>query len=138
MGTGMAEDNRDLSLRVVLLPRDSNETGSIFGGVLLSHIDLAAAVAARMLAHMQFVTVAMDKIDFKKPVFVGDLVSFYTTVLKVGRTSVQIRVDVEARRRTDYDDIIKVTEAIVTMVAVDEDRLPTPIRREEDSSTDTH
>ncbi len=127
----MAEENRDLSLRVMLLPRDANELGSIFGGVLLSQIDLAAAVAARLLANMRFVTVAMDKVEFKKPVYVGDLVSFYTTVLKVGRSSVQIKVDVEAQRRKDYDDIVKVTEATVTMVAVDEDRKPMPIRRNE-------
>ncbi len=119
----------ELALRTILLPRDTNSAGSIFGGIILSHIDMAGVVPARKLApKKQFVTVAMDKVVFHEPVFVGDLVSLYTTVLEVGRSSIKIQVDVTAIRGGDMSTgELQVTEAVVTYVAVDSDRKATPI-----------
>jgi acyl-CoA hydrolase len=83
---------------VLLLPKDTNAYGTIFGGVILSNIDLASAVEARKLAPHRYVTKAMHEVEFHEPVFVGDLVSFYTETVRVGRTSVTVRVLVEAER----------------------------------------
>jgi acyl-CoA thioesterase YciA len=117
----------DPTLRVTLLPRDTNKHGSIFGGVILSHIDLAAAVEARKTTGSRnIVTVAMDKVVFHKPVFVGDVVSFYTRTRKVGRTSVTAEVVVEATR-ADSQETVRVTEAEVVFVAVDENWDPVPV-----------
>ncbi len=128
MGSMKNEKNTDPAIRVVMLPRDTNERGTIFGGVLLSHIDLAGAVEASQHAPKKFVTVAMDKIDFIAPVNVGDVVSFYTHTTQVGRTSIKIHVDVFAARRGPLEKEQKVTEADLVFVAVDEDGVPTPIR----------
>lgn len=115
------------ALRVTLLPRDTNRHGTVFGGVILSHIDLAAAIEAReSCGPYNFVTVAMDKIVFHAPVFLGDVVSFYTETVKIGRTSVTVKIHVEAQRVQDLETV-KVTEAEVVFVAVDENRRPTPI-----------
>ncbi len=117
----------DPTLRVSLLPRDTNKHGSIFGGVILSHIDLAAAVEARKTTGAKnIVTVAMDKVVFHKPVFVGDVVSFYTRTRKVGRTSVTIEVVVEASR-ADTQETVRVTEAEVVFVAVDQNWNPVAV-----------
>jgi acyl-CoA thioesterase YciA len=118
----------DPTLRVTLLPRDTNKHGSIFGGIILSHIDLAAAIEARKTTGARnIVTVAMDKVVFHKPVFVGDVVSFYTKTRKVGRTSVTTEVVVEATR-ADNQKTVRVTEAEVVFVAVDEDWEPVPVK----------
>jgi len=119
----------DATLRVTLMPRDTNRHGMIFGGVIMSHIDLAGAIEARhSCAPLTFVTVAMYKVVFHKPVFVGDVVSFYTETLRVGRTSVTTKVEVEATR-ADTPETVKVTEAEVVYVAVDKDWHPTPIKK---------
>ncbi len=116
------------SIRVIMLPRDTNGNGSIFGGVLLSYIDQAGAVeAARQTPH-KIVTVAMDKVVFHQPVFVGDVVSFYTELLRVGRTSITVKVIVEAYRRSPGGAPIMVTEAQVVYVAIDDDLKPIPVR----------
>jgi len=121
------KDTRHLALRVTLLPRDTNRHGTIFGGVILSHIDLAAAIEAReSCGPFNFVTVAMDKVVFHAPVFVGDVVSFYSETVKIGRTSVTVKISVEALRIQDLE-VVKVTEAEVVFVAIDENRQPTPI-----------
>ena len=115
------------TLRVTLLPRDTNRHGMIFGGVILSHIDLAGAIEAReSCGSFNFVTVAMDKVVFHAPVFVGDVVSLYTETLKIGRTSVTVKILVEAMRIETQEEI-KVTEAEVVYVAVDKNWRPTPI-----------
>ena len=115
------------ALRVTLLPRDTNKHGTIFGGVILSHIDLAGAIEAReSCGPFNFVTVAMDKIVFHEPVFVGDVVSFYTETVRVGRTSVTTKIVVKANRMEE-DKEVKVTEAEVVFVAVDENRRPVPV-----------
>ena len=112
---------------MVMMPRDTNAAGTIFGGVILSHLDLAAAIEAHNHHQGMVVTVAMNQVEFKQPVHVGDLVSFFTETVKVGRTSVQTRVCVWAQRRFGDGGHIPVTEAHVTMVAVDGDGHPTPL-----------
>lgn len=119
---------REPAIRVVMMPRDTNALGTIFGGVILSHIDLAAAIEAHHYHQGRVVTVAMDKIVFKQPVFVGDLVSFYTETVRIGTTSVTVKVSVWARRRFGSTDYVPVTEAHVTMVAVDDEFHKVPIR----------
>ncbi len=119
---------RDPTLRVTMLPRDTNAHGTIFGGVILSHIDLAGAIAASRQATRNFVTRAMREVGFIAPVYVGDVVSFYANVFREGKTSVTIQVIVEAERSKEPRRRVKVTEAEVVYVAVDEDGNPTPIR----------
>ena len=119
---------REPTLRVTMLPRDTNAHGTIFGGVILSHIDLAGAIAASRQAPRNFVTRAMREVGFIAPVYVGDVVSFYTGVLREGKTSVTIQVIVEAERSKEPRRQVKVTEAEVIYVAVDEAGSPTPIR----------
>ena len=115
------------SIRQVMMPRDTNAVGTIFGGVILSQIDLAAAIEAHKHHPRKVVTVSMDKIDFKAPVFVGDLVSFFTETERIGRTSIRIHVAVWAQRRFGGGEHQYVTEATVTMVAVDDDFHPVPV-----------
>jgi acyl-CoA thioesterase YciA len=117
------------ALRITLLPRDTNKHGTIFGGIILSHIDLAGAIAAReSCGPHNFVTVAMDKVIFHKPVFVGDVVSLYAETLRIGRTSITTKVVVEATRE-DGSETVRVTEAEVVFVAVDENWRPIPVRQ---------
>jgi acyl-CoA thioesterase YciA len=111
---------REPTLRITMLPRDTNAHGTIFGGIILSHIDLAGAIAASRQAPRNFVTRAMREVDFIAPVYVGDVVSFYTRVLREGRSSVTVQVVVEAERSREPREQIKVTEAEVVYVAVDE------------------
>lgn len=116
------------AIRVLMLPRDTNERGTIFGGVILSLVDLAAAVEARRFnPTRRYVTVAMTGIEFKQPVCVGDIVSCYTTVERVGTTSVTIDVRVVAERGRDLARV-DVTQARVVFVAVDDDGRPIPVR----------
>jgi acyl-CoA thioesterase YciA len=123
----MAED-RVPAIKVVLLPKDTNALGTIFGGVILSHIDLASAVEARRIAARRYVTKAMRAVEFHEPVYLGDVVNFFTETVKVGRTSVTVRVSVEAERwGGGLGERVRVTEAEVVLVAVDESGRPTPI-----------
>ncbi|MFO0837808.1 MAG: acyl-CoA thioesterase [Phycisphaerae bacterium] len=115
------------SIRVMMMPRDTNAHGTIFGGVLLSYIDQAGAVAARKFSPQKFVTVAIDSVEFKRPVYVGDTLSFYGRVVKSGRSSLRIHVSVEAERFTDPRDVVRVTEAELVYVAVDDAGRPAPI-----------
>src|SRR4051812_7415003 len=115
--------NSDPAIRVVMLPRDTNSQGTIFGGVILSYIDMAGAIEAHRHTEMdRFVTVAMREVIFHAPVFVGDLVSFYAETLKVGRTSIAVQVIVEAERYGEPDQTARVTQAEVVYVAVDAER----------------
>ena len=124
----------DPTLRVTLLPRDTNKYGTIFGGVILSQIDMAGAIEARRsCGPHNFVTVAMDKVVFHEPVFVGDIVSFYTETLRIGRTSVATKVVVEATRADDGKKV-KVTEAEVVFVAVGKNRRPVPVKPKKSTS----
>jgi acyl-CoA thioesterase YciA len=118
----------DATLRVTMLPRDTNAHGTIFGGAILSHIDLAGGIAASRQASRNFVTRAMRGVEFIAPVYVGDVVSFYASVLRQGRTSITIKVSVEAERGREPRQRVKVTEAEVIYVAIDETGKPTPLK----------
>ena len=117
----------DPVLRVVMMPRDTNAEGTIFGGVILSLIDQAAYVEAVRQKHRRYVTVAFNTVEFHQPVFVGDVLSLYADAVRIGRTSMTIHVRVCARRRTDPDQSIKVTEADVVFVSVDDAGKPAPV-----------
>jgi acyl-CoA thioesterase YciA len=130
---------RDPAIRVLLLPKDTNAHGTIFGGVILSQIDLASAIEARRVAPQRYVTKAMREVEFHEPVFVGDIVSFYADAVRVGRTSVTVRVLVEAERwgappapatAAGQGIRVKVTEAEVVLVAVNGEGRPVPVRPE--------
>ena len=113
------------TLRQLAMPKETNALGTIFGGVILSQIDQAAAIEAHKYHKGAVVTVAMDEIEFKQPVFVGDVVSYYTRIHKLGRTSVTIDVYVNAQRQFAEDgDFLLVTQARVVMVAVDSNNHP--------------
>jgi acyl-CoA thioesterase YciA len=120
--------HRDPAIRITLLPRDTNSQGTVFGGIILSYIDMAGAIEAHRKTHMErFVTVAMREVIFHKPVFVGDLVSLYAETVAIGNTSITIRVIVEAERVGVGTEQVRVTEAEVVYVAVDENRQKTKI-----------
>ena len=120
---------RDPAIRVMMMPRDTNALGTIFGGIILSYIDQAGAVEAHRWVRGQIVTVAIREVEFHEPVYVGDLVSLYTWVKRLGTTSITVKVEVEAERRIRGGDTVKVTEAEVTFVHLDEEGRPTPIDR---------
>ena len=119
---------RDPAIRSLMMPRDTNALGSIFGGKILSLLDLAASQHARSVAPKRYVTKVMREVEFIAPVFVGDVVSFYCETLRVGTTSITIKVDVEALRGVDSVHTISVTSAEVVMVAVDDNGEPIPIK----------
>ncbi len=121
------ENKMTLATRVMLLPKDTNALGTIFGGVILSHIDLAAAVEARRHSHHRLVTVAMREVVFHKPVFLGDVVSFYTRLIRIGTTSITVHVNVRVERPGEADEI-HVTDAEVVYVAVDDENKKVPVR----------
>ncbi|HVF47682.1 MAG TPA: hotdog domain-containing protein [Pyrinomonadaceae bacterium] len=119
----MKETIRDAAIRLTMMPRDTNAHGTVFGGIILSYIDIAGGVEAiRHTRHNRFVTVAMKEVLFHQPVFIGDLVSFYAQTTRVGNTSISIHVDVEAERFGTPGVLVKVTEADLTFVAIDENR----------------
>lgn len=118
---------RTVALRVMTLPRDTNQYGTIFGGVILSYIDQAGFVEARRHGVHQWVTVAMDGVEFKQPVHLGDVVAFYTTPTRLGTSSITVKVEVEAERYTS-GEVVAVTEASITLVSVDKAGRPIPFR----------
>jgi acyl-CoA thioesterase YciA len=122
--------------RVLMMPRDTNSEGTIFGGVILSYIDQAGAEEARCHGAERVVTVAMKEVVFLQPVFVGDLVSFFTELVRVGRTSITVRVMVTAARRWDRAEEAEVTEAEITYVNIDADHRPTPLKSPTSSNND--
>jgi len=115
------------AIRVLMMPRDTNAHGTIFGGVILSYIDQAGAIEARRQGSNVMVTVAMNKIAFHQPVFVGDLISFWCETLRIGTTSITTKVTVEAIRTGNPDKRVTVTEAQVVYVNLGKDRKPKPI-----------
>ena len=114
------------AIRVVMMPRDVNAQGAIFGGVLLSLIDQAAFVEALRQAAHKYVTVAFESVEFHKPVLVGDVLSLWAETVRVGRTSLRIRVSVDAQRE-GHDEPVRVTRGHVVMVAVGDDGEPIPV-----------
>lgn len=125
--TDQHQHPRRLALRVVTMPEDTNQYGTIFGGVILSYIDQAGFVEARRHGVHKWVTVAMDRVEFKQPVHLGDVVAFYAQTVRAGTTSVTIRIDVEAERYTN-GETVAVTEASITLVSVNADGKPIPFR----------
>ncbi len=115
---------RQPTLRVIPMPSDANYTGDIFGGWIMAQVDLAGSIPAIRLAQGRVATVAVNSFVFRQPVFVGDVVSFYAEVVKVGRTSITVDVQVYAQRRPEREECVKVTEAVLTYVAVDNNRKP--------------
>ena len=117
-------EDKQPALRVIPMPSDTNSSGDIFGGWIMSQVDLAGSVAATRRAKGRVVTVAVREFQFHQPVFVGDIVSCYADIQRVGKTSITVFVEVYVERKRSEDEVIKVTEATVTYVAVDELRRP--------------
>jgi len=115
---------KEPTLRVVPMPADENQSGDIFGGWIMSQVDIAGSVAAVRIARGRVATVAVNSFQFKQPVLVGDVVSFYAEVVRVGRTSITVNVEVYAQRRPEREEVVKVTEATLTYVAIDDKRQP--------------
>ena len=114
-------------LRVMPMPADANIHGDVFGGWIMAHSDVAGAIPAARRANGRVATVAVTSFLFKNPVFVGDLLSFYARVLKTGRTSITVEVEVYAERNRLQAEVVKVTEATLVYVATDADRQPRPL-----------
>ena len=116
--------DRQPTIRIIPMPADTNANGTIFGGWVMAQVDLAGSVPASERAMGRVVTVAVNSFLFKEPVFVGDLVSFYAQVTKTGRTSLTVEVEVYAQRHRFGSEVVKVTEAVLTYVAIDENHKP--------------
>ena len=112
------------SLRVVPMPADANQHGDIFGGWIMAQVDIAGGVAAAARARGRVATVAVNAFQFKQPVFIGDLLSFYADIVRVGNTSITVNVEVFAQRNPADIETVKVTEATLTYVATGPDRKP--------------
>ncbi len=117
-------EGRIPELRVVPMPADSNAHGDVFGGWIMAQVDIAGALPAMRRANGRVATIAVNSFLFKQPVFVGDVLSFYAEIVRVGRTSITVFVDVYAQRNRMIDEVVKVTEATLTYVATDEQRNP--------------
>lgn len=131
MTTDTLPRDREPTIRVLAMPTDTNAAGDIFGGWIMSQVDIAGTIAAFRRARGRVVTVAVNSFEFHQPVFVGDLISCYAEVIRIGRTSLSVRVEVYAERNRRSEECIKVTEATLTFVAVDENRKPRVVPREE-------
>ena len=122
--------NRHATLRLVPMPKDTNAGGDIFGGWIMSQVDIAASIPASRRAKGRVVSVAVNDFKFVAPVFVNDVVSFYSDVIKVGTTSITVKVEVfveRGQRSPKPGEVVKVTEAVLTYVAVDENRIKRPV-----------
>ncbi|HUJ71003.1 MAG TPA: hotdog domain-containing protein [Verrucomicrobiae bacterium] len=116
------------AIRVVMMPKDTNAFGTIFGGVILNYLDLAGVVEARRHSSRKLVTVAMHEVKFIAPVYVGDLVSFYTETIELGTKSVTVRVTVDAKRSAPPHEEVRVTRAEIVYVSIDENGKAVPAR----------
>jgi acyl-CoA thioesterase YciA len=122
-------EDRELVMRVMPMPADTNGNGDIFGGWIMAQVDLAGGVLPARIARGRIATVAVNQFVFKQPVSIGDLLSFYATVERVGNTSITVRVEVYAERNPADVQVVKVTEANLTYVAIDRDGKPRQIPR---------
>jgi acyl-CoA thioesterase YciA len=118
---------REPALRVVPMPADANQHGDIFGGWIMAQVDIAGGVTAAARARGRVATVAVNAFQFKQPVFIGDLLSFYAVITRVGTTSITVNVEVYAQRNPADVETVKVTEATLTYVATGADRRPRPV-----------
>ncbi len=118
------------AIRVVMMPADTNPLGTIFGGIILSYIDQAGTVEARKHTDKKIVTVAMHEVKFIAPVFVGDLVSFYSELVRIGTTSITVRITVDSKRHSPPHETVRVTQAEVVYVAIAAPGHPVPIQDE--------
>jgi acyl-CoA thioesterase YciA len=123
-------DEGDLTIRVMAMPADTNASGDIFGGWLMSQVDIAGSIVARRRAQGRIVTVAVDSFQFRNPVFVGDVISCYASITRIGKTSLTINVKAFAERQGKSHNNHLVTEADLTYVAVDDQRRPRPLPEE--------
>ncbi len=122
--------DKELVLKVIPMPADSNANGDIFGGWVMAQVDLAGSVIPARLAKGRIATVAVNQFIFKQPVKIGDLLSFFAEVERIGRTSVTVKVEVYAQRMRQPEPVIKVTEANLTYVAIDTDGKPRPLPKD--------
>ena len=122
-------ENKLPALRVMTMPADANQNGDIFGGWIMSHVDIAGGVLAGRTARGRVATVAVKEFIFKQPVQVGDVLSFYADMVRIGNTSITVRVEVYAERRPSDPKVVKVTEATLTYVAIDRDGRPRTVPR---------
>jgi len=120
--------DRELVLKVIPMPADCNANGDIFGGWVMAQVDLAGSVLPARVVGGRIATVAVKEFIFKQPVRVGDLLSFYAHISRIGRTSISVEVECFAERAFSHGQFVKVTEATVTYVAIDEKGQPTPIK----------
>ena len=123
-------EGKQPSLRVMPMPADANQNGDIFGGWIMSQVDIAGGAVASRLARGRVATVAVKEFVFKQPVHIGDLLSFYTDVKRIGTTSITVTVEVYAERRPSNPTVVKVTEATLTYVAIDGAGQPRPVPRD--------
>src|SRR5260221_2746771 len=121
--------DRQPALRVMPMPADANQNGDIFGGWIMAQVDIAGGTLAGRLARGRIATVAVNSFVFKEPVHVGDLLSFYVDLVKIGNTSITVNVEVYAERKPSEPKVVKVTEATLTYVAIDSDGRPRPVPR---------
>ncbi len=124
----MIDKDKELVLKVMPMPADTNIHGDVFGGWIMAQVDIAGAIPASQLSEGRVSTVAVNNFVFKEPIYVGDLVSFYAKIVKIGNTSITVEVEVFAQRKR-YQDTIKVTEATLTYVAIGEDRKPRVVKK---------
>ena len=126
-GDDALPEDRSPAIRVLAMPADTNAAGDIFGGWLMSQVDIAGSIVALQRARGRIVTVAVNEFLFLKPVFVGDLISLYADVTRVGNTSISVRVEGFAQRNRMSLEVERVCEAVLTYVAIDENRRPRPV-----------
>ncbi|MDE2081544.1 MAG: acyl-CoA thioesterase [Burkholderiales bacterium] len=129
MAPAVLPDGAQLVLRVMPLPADVNANGDIFGGWIMAQVDLAGAVLPARIAKGRIATVAVNQFVFKQPVTLGDLLSFYARITRIGNTSISVRVEVHAERNPDNLQVVKVTEADLTYVAIDASGQPRRVPR---------
>jgi acyl-CoA thioesterase YciA len=122
-------EGKEPALRVMPMPADANQNGDIFGGWIMSQVDIAGGTIAGRVAKGRVATVAVNSFVFKQPVHIGDLLSFYVDLVKIGNTSITVNVEVYAERRPSDPTVVKVTEATLTYVAIDRDGRPRPVPR---------
>jgi acyl-CoA thioesterase YciA len=116
--------DKEIALRVVPMPANANQSGDIFGGWIMAQVDIAGSIPAMRLAKGRVATIAVNSFQFRQPVLVGDVISLYAEVVRVGRTSITVNVEVYAQRRPEREEVVKVTEATLTYVAIDANRNP--------------